>query len=221
MSGSDPEVEFFRDIERAFIERRGHPLFISNADWVYLARLRKRGIPKRIILRGLTDAFDAHAHSFARKQRVRSLRFCEPQIDAAVERYRRAARADGSPGARGLRGALLNLASRLDAASSPGALGMEVARVREALEAASRGPSLDPAAAEALTAGLEESLATAARAQAGADEVSRLEAESRKATETFAQRMPGRVYEELIAEATRRKLLASFGLPRLLLAEAE
>ena len=41
-----PEVAYFREIERAFVERRGDPLFISNADWVFLAKLWKKGVPK-------------------------------------------------------------------------------------------------------------------------------------------------------------------------------
>ena len=98
---AEPEVAYFRDIERAFVERRGDPLFISNADWVFLAKLWKKGVPRRVVLRGMTDAFDAHAHSFARKQKIRSLKFCEDQITAAVDRYRRALQAEG-PGRRGL-----------------------------------------------------------------------------------------------------------------------
>jgi hypothetical protein len=33
--------------------------------------------------------------------------------------------------------------------------------------------------------------------------------------------MPARVYEELITETVRRRVLQRFGLPRLLLSEAE
>ena len=91
----DPAVAYFREIERAFVERRGDPLFISNADFVFLSKLWKKGIPKRIVLRGMTDAFDAHAHSFSRKQKIRSLKFCEDQITAAVDRYRRALQSEG------------------------------------------------------------------------------------------------------------------------------
>ena len=218
---AEPEVAYFRDIERAFVERRGDPLFISNADWVFLAKLWKKGVPRRVVLRGMTDAFDAHAHSFARKQKIRSLKFCEDQITAAVDRYRRALQAEG-PGRRGLCSALETLAERVGALPGQPEIADAVAEARRSLLAiasacaADRGFAADKALSE-----LEDGLVAAASRALGAAVLAGLEQASRDATAAYKSRMPPGVYETLIGESVRRKILQRFGLPRFLLAEIE
>lgn len=217
----DPEIEFFRDIERAFIERRGDPLFISNADWVFLAKLWKKGVPKRIVLRGITDAFDAHAHSFSRKQKVRSLKFCEDQITAAVDRYKRAQQADG-PSRRGLPDALLKLEALVGAApeSPETAEALQEARaaLRQASETAASDRGFD---AEKAVTGIEDRLTDSLARVLGPDALRGIEAESRAVTASYQSRMPANVYETLIEESVRRKVLQHFRLPRLLPSEVE
>lgn len=217
----DPEVAYFRDIERAFVERRGDPLFISNADWVFLSRLWKKGIPKRIVLRGMTDAFDAHAHSFSRKQKIRSLKFCEDQIEAAVDRYRRALQAEG-PGPRGLRGAIERLEERIALIPTPPGLAAAVGAARGRLLAIAEAFGKDKAFdVDGAFVRIEEDLVKAASAVLGAEAVRHLETTSREATAAYKSRMPANVYETLIGESVQRKILQSFGLPRFLLAEIE
>lgn len=217
----DPEIEYFRDIERAFVERRGDPLFISNADWVFLAKLRKKGIPKRVVLRGLTDAFDAHAHSFARKQKIRSLKFCEAEITAAVDRYRRALQAEG-PSRRSLGGAITKLEEGIAALDAPPAMALAIAVARRGLLEVAAAVEKDRAYdAERALVGVEDRLVQAAAAVLGADAVSAIDETSRTATGAYKSRMPASVYETLIEESVRRKILQRFSLPRLLLAEIE
>lgn len=217
----EPEIAYFRDIERAFVERRGDPLFISNADWVFLAKLRKKGIPKRVVLRGLTDAFDAHAHSFARKQKVRSLRFCEAEITAAVDRYRRALQAEG-PSRRSLPGAITRLAERIAALEAPASMAAAIAtagrELRGVVAALEKDRTYD---AEKALAAIEDRLVEAAVAVLGTEAVRALDAASRDATAAYKSRMPASVYETLIEESVRRRILQRFSLPRLLLAEVE
>lgn len=221
VEATDPEVAYFRDIERAFVERRGDPLFISNADWVFLAKLWKKGIPKRIVLRGLTDAFDAHAHSFSRKQKIRSLKFCADQITAAVDRYRRAQEAEG-PSPRGLGSAIENLAARLGALPAPPDVAPALDEAKRSLTkiAALVGSQKSFDASKAL-AQAEDLLVDAASRSIGITGLANLEKASRDATAAYKSRMPTSVYETLIEESVRRKLLQQFGLPRLLLAEIE
>jgi hypothetical protein len=217
----EPEVAYFRDIERAFVARRGDPLFISNADWVFLGRLFKKGIPKRVVLRGLTDAFDAHAHSFARKQKIRSLKFCEAEITAAVERYRRALRAEG-PSRQGLPGAILKLEEAVGSASPAPELAEAIAETRRSLtELARMVEGNRTLEADRHLAEIEDHLVVAASKTLGADLLAAIERASREATEAYKSRMPQKVYETLIGESVRRKTLAQFGLPRLLLADIE
>ncbi len=221
VSPVEPEIDYFRDIERAFVERRGDPLFISNSDWVFLAKLRKKGIPKRVVLRGMTDAFDAHAHSFARKQKIRSLKFCETEITAAVDRYRRALQAEG-PSRRSLGSAITKLAEKIAALDAPPAMAMAIATARRSLLEIAAAVEKDRAYdAEKALAGLEDRLVEAAAAGLGAEAVSAIEEASRDATGAYKSRMPASVYETLIEESVRRKILQRFSLPRFLLAEIE
>ena len=216
----DPEFAYFRDLERAFVQRRGDPLFISNADWVFLSRLRKKSIPLRVVLRGMTDAFDAHAHSFARKQKIRSLRFCENEIAAAALRHRRALHSEGGS-RRGLQGALSRLDQQLAGASSP-ALEAVVSkarqRVRDILTSAKADIEFD---IDAALAAAEDTLADDAAALAGRDEAAAVERSAREATRLYRDRLPARVYETLITESVRRRTLQRLGLPRFHLADLE
>ena len=220
-SPAEPEVAYFREIERAFVERRGDPLFISNADWVFLASLWKKGIPKRVVLRGMTDAFDAHAHSFARKQKIRSLKFCETEITAAVDRYRRALQAEG-PSRRGIAGAIEKLEERVGSAPASPDIAAAVAEARRGLLEIARSVDQDKAFdADRALAGIEDHLVDAASKALGAPALEDLEASSRDATAAYKSRMPAKVYQTLIGESVRRKILQRFGLPRFLLAEIE
>ncbi len=216
----EPEIAYFRDIERAFVERRGDPLFISNADWVFLAKLWKKGVPMRVVLRGMTDAFDAHAHSFARKQKIRSLKFCEDQINAAVDRYRRALQAEG-PSRRGLRGALQALEERVGALPAQPELADAVAEARRALLAIAEAASDKEFTADKALSGVEDRLVEAGAKSLGAPVLAEIEQVSRDATAAYKSRMPAKVYETLIGESVRRRILQRFGLPRFLLAEIE
>jgi hypothetical protein len=217
----EPEIAYFREIERAFVERRGDPLFISNADWVFLAKLWKKGIPKRVVLRGMTDAFDAHAHSFARKQKIRSLKFCEAEITAAVDRYRRALQAEG-PSRRGLSGAIAKLEESLGAIEAPVEMARAIAGARRGLLEIAAALDKDKAyAVDQPLARVEDGLVEAASAVLGPETVKDLEKTSRAATQAYKSRMPANVYETLIEESVRRKILQRFSLPRLLLAEIE
>lgn len=217
----EPEIAYFREIERAFVERRGDPLFISNADWVFLAKLWKRGIPKRVVLRGMTDAFDAHAHSFARKQKIRALKFCEAEITAAVDRYRRALQAEG-PGRRGLSGAIAKLEEKIGALEAPLDMATAIAAARCRLVEISAALDKDKTyEVDGPLARVEDGLVEAASAVLGLGTVKDLEKASRDATEAYKSRMPANVYETLIGESLRRKILQRFALPRFLLAEIE
>lgn len=214
-NGGDPEVRYFRDVEAAFVSRRGDPLFISNADWVRIRRWRERGIPLRILLRGIEDAFDAHAHSFGRRQKVRSLSYCEHAIDAAIERWRRALN-EGLPGRRGLDDAL----SRLSARVRESAAGASFAAEIEALRADPTDRDANRASTiEASLRAIEDRCARALEQRAGASRTLEIRVASLEATSAYAHRMPADTYGRLVDECFRRRLLEEFRIPRLSLAD--
>ena len=78
------EAAYYQSIEEFFVSRRGDPLFLSNADWLLIRKWRRAGLPLRIVMRGITDALDGHAHSWGRKRKVGSLAYCAAEVDAST-----------------------------------------------------------------------------------------------------------------------------------------
>jgi len=90
-AGGEAEASYYQTIEEFFVARRGDPLFLSNKDWLLVRGWRQKGIPLRIVLRGIADALDSHAHSWGRRQKVASLGYCGSEVEVAFERWQRAA----------------------------------------------------------------------------------------------------------------------------------
>lgn len=209
------EASYYQSLEEFFVSRRGDPLFLSNADWLLVRAWRRAGLPLRVVLRGIADAFDAHAHSFARARKVGSLRYCEAAVDAAVERWQRALSGGVSTGGVESADALLERAAACDAARSvPRGLSARVADLADALRARAQAPG-ERRELEAWLMRQEAALVTAlVRAHAGTalDEVqARIEAELKP----YAARLPAKVLEQVRSEALARHLLEQHGLPRL------
>ena len=89
-AAADPEAAYYQAVEEYFVSRRGDPLFLSNAEWNLVRRWRLAGLPLRVVLRGIRDALDAHAHGWSRERKVTSLSYCAREVDAARERWERA-----------------------------------------------------------------------------------------------------------------------------------
>lgn len=81
----DPEAAYYQDVEEFFVSRRGDPLFLSNPDWLLVRKWRIAGLPLRVVLRGIADALDSHAHSWSRERKVGSLAYCAAEVDAAAQ----------------------------------------------------------------------------------------------------------------------------------------
>jgi hypothetical protein len=210
------EAGYYQAVEEFFVSRRGDPLFLSSADWLLVRAWRRAGLPLRVVLRGIADALDAHAHSFARARKVGSLRYCEPSVDAAVERWRRALAGGAETSAwQEPTDALLERAAACDAARAlPPALVARVQGLARALRKCAAAPG-DRRELEAWLVRNEVALVAAlARAQAGPllDAVhAQIEAE----LQPYAARLPAKVLEQVRAEALARHLLGRHGLPRL------
>ena len=211
---ADPEAAYYQTIEEFFVSRRGDPLFLSNADWLLIRKWRGAGIPLRIVLRGITDALDSHAHSWGRDRKVGSLAYCAAEVDAASERWQRALAIGGE--------------EQQDAAAFLTAYAESLERVQN-LKGTSLPITRDIAAAlreRAATAsssqGLEEwlrereaGLLAALRQDMGATEVATIESEVDTDVSPYASRMPARVLEQIRTESVARRILEVHGLGRL------
>jgi hypothetical protein len=218
-AGADPEAEYYQTVEEYFVSRRGDPLFLSNAEWNLVRRWRLAGLPLRVVLRGIRDALDAHAHGFARERRVRSLAYCANEVEAAGERWRRAL-ALGREAGLDTSSALRGFAHDLRRARSLGPRAREVAlELARELEERAGSAGLDEVTA--WLAERERRLVSAIAADAGRDHTAEIEAELETGLERWRSRMPARVVATLRSEALARRLLEAHALPRLSLFHLE
>ena len=219
MNEPDPEAAYYQAVEEYFVSRRGDPLFLSNADWNLVRRWRLAGLPLRVVLRGIRDALDAHAHGWSRDRKVGSLSYCAGEVDAARERWERAlalGREEGLdvPGA--LRGFATDLERARDLGPRARAVALDVAREMRARADAGRLEEISTWLAER-----EERLLAGIDADEGAERRAALEAEVDGELEKWRARMPPRVLQQLRGEKIARRRLEAHGLPRLSLFHLE
>jgi len=220
VAAADPEAEYYQTVEEFFVSHRGDPLFLSNADWNLVRQWRRAGLPLRVVLRGIKDALDAHAHGWSRGRKVGSLAYCAGEVDAARERWERALSLGRDEGA-GAADALGGFARQLDTAAAglPAPAGQLALAIAAELREADPGASL-----ERLTAFLAERearlVALLAAAEPEAQRAAR-EAEVDAVLAPWRGRMPARVVEQLRADSLARRLLERHALPRLSLFHLE
>jgi hypothetical protein len=217
MSG-DPEAEYYQTVEEYFVSRRGDPLVLSNAEWNLVRKWRLAGLPLRVVLRGVRDALDGHAHGWSRERKVRSLSYCASEVEAAGERWRRALATGAEPGldaAEALRGFARDLLRGRDLGPRARALVGTLAPELEEKAAASLD-EVTPWLVER-----EARLVEALAQDLGSEGTRALEAEIDAGLARWRERMPARVVETLRRETRARRLLEAHGLPRLSLFHLE
>jgi hypothetical protein len=212
------EAAYYQQIEEFFVSRRGDPLFLSNADWLLIRKWRRAGLPLRIVMRGIGDALDGHAHSWGRKRKVGSLAYCAAEVDAAGERWQRALSFEGEAET-SVAEAVFGFADALEAATGLGARGAAAARSAAAdLRGLAAPAASGPPRLEELTRRLgltEKAVLDALRAEASAEALAAIGTEIDADLAPYRGRMPERVLEQIKAEAWTRRLLARHGIPRL------
>jgi hypothetical protein len=211
MSG-DPEADYYQTVEEYFVSRRGDPLFLSNAEWNLVRKWRLAGLPLRIVLRGVRDALDGHAHGWSRERKVRSLSYCASEVEAAGERWRRALATGAEPGldaAVALRGFARDLLHGRELGPQARTLAASLSRELEE-KAASSLDEVTPWLVER-----EARLVEALAHDLGPERTQALEAEIDTGLARWRERMPARVVETLRRETRARRLLEAHGLPRL------
>jgi hypothetical protein len=215
---ADPEAAYYQTIEEFFVSRRGDPLFLSNADWLLIRKWRKEEVPLRIVLRGIKDALDGHAHSWGRRRQVGSLAYCANEVEAARDRWRHAVDAGREPGLDVGR-ALGRLVAALQGAVGLGPRASVVAvRTATALKAALHEALSD---VEPRLAAAEAELVEAIEQDDGPQAAAAVDAEVDALLAPYRGRMPERVLNQLRADSRSRRLLEGHGLSRLSLFHLE
>lgn len=210
----DLEAAYYQTIEEFFVSRRGDPLFLSNADWLLIRKWRGAGVPLRIVLRGIADALDSHAHSWGRDRKVGSLAYCAAEVEAARERWQRALSL-GGPEQEDAAGFLAAYAEALERAAGLGAASRAVADdLAGALVARAREVSSTRDLEEWLR-GRESVLLEALRRDMGPVAVGAIEAEVERDLAPYASRMPARVLAQIREQSVARRVLEVHALGRL------
>lgn len=217
--GTDPEAAYYQAVEEYFVARRGDPLFLSNADWNLVRKWRLAGLPLRVVLRGIRDALDAHAHGWSRDRKVGSLAYCAGEVDAARERWERAL-ALGREEGLDVAGTLRGFAADLERAAGLGPRARPVA-LELARELRGRADAGTFGEVSAWLADREARLLEAIAQDEGPAGRAALEAEVDRELERWRSRMPPRVLRQLRAEKVARRRLEAHGLPRLSLFHLE
>jgi hypothetical protein len=184
---------------------------LSNADWTLIHKWRMAGVPLRIVLRGIADALDSHAHSWGRSRKVGSLSYCAAEVDAARERWERALSVGEAPG-----GDPSTLLDRLADALERCAPLRDHAQAA-ALVAALRDPSRAAEPRRSLEAWLMAREAEVVGWLCDARGPEWREAIEREVDADLAGyrgRMPERVLQQVRTESIARRATASHGLPR-------
>ena len=210
------EASYYQAIEEFFVERRGDPLLLSNADWTLIRSWRLAGVPLRVVLRGIADAFDARAHSWARDRKVGSLRYCEGEVDQAFARWQRALAGGLEADAAGRAQARLRQALEAALPALERALQVQVGSLVAALDSESHGQG---AALEAWLREQEDRLLVELQRASGAQRLQALQAEVEQDLAPYRPRLPERILSQVREESLRRRLLEEQGLPRLSLFE--
>jgi hypothetical protein len=200
-------------VEEFFVSRRGDPLMLSNADWHLIRKWRLAGLPLRVVLRGITDALDSHAHSFSRDRKVGSLAYCAAEVDVAADRWRRAlalGEEEGVSAADALRG----FADALDGARDLGPRSAPLAR-ELAAEIRVRAEETTVRDVEPWLVEREASLRAALEEDMGRAAVEEIGQAVARDLAPYGGRMPPRVLEQVRTESVARRVLEAHGLPRL------
>lgn len=218
-AGADADARYFQEVERFFVERRGDPLMLSNADWFLVWKWRRAGLPLRVVLRGIADALESHALSWSRDRKVGSLSYCRSEVERAARRWREDLAPEPGPARAAAGERLARLATALESAGLAGAPGERLRELALELRAraprARRGPALDRWLADR-----EQELVQALLESRSPLERETLEAAAGAGLSGVRSRLPERVLAQVEAEARARLVLGSCGLPRLSLLEA-
>jgi len=200
-------------VEEFFVSRRGDPLMLSNADWHLIRKWRTAGLPLRVVLRGITDALDSHAHSWSRDRKVGSLAYCAAEVDVAADRWRRALALGEEEGV-SAESALRGFADALDGAQGLGPRSAPVARDL-AVEIRARAEAGVLRDLETWLVEREASLRMALEDDMGRAAVDAIAEAVDRDLAPYRDRMPARVLEQVRMESLSRRVLEAHGLPRL------
>ena len=170
MNSGREQSDYYQEIARVFLARRGGALLLSPKDLSTIAAWEEKMIPLDAVVEGIGRTFEG-LKARGRATRTVSLAFCDRQVEAAFDQHRdRAAGRRTDPGAGAGKAAKVRREIARALETLP-AGDLEMKRLLQAALGALAAPRPDPAGLERIDAEIEEALwagATAAE-KAGAE----------------------------------------------------
>ena len=233
---------YFTEIEDAFVRRRGKHLLVSSMDWALIETWKEMDIPLHVALRGIEKAFDSW-ESKPRKRSIKSLLYCQEEVEAQFAEWREARVGAGEPdeqeqngerpGGEGeglftraailehLKRGRISLVAACERRMKTGeddfsdALERAVALL-EVLEqdlAVTTPP--DAQKLETSLTGVERMLSDSVRSVVAAEELATIEREVKEQLKPYRKQMEPTVYQQTFDNLLLKRLREQFGVPRL------
>jgi len=205
-------------------------------DWALIESWKAMNVPLHVALRGIEKAFDSW-ESKPRKRSIKSLVYCQEEVEAQFAEWREARVGADEPDAsqtksdalpfsraailehlqRGRNSLLTACATRKRARADDFTDTLErAAALLAAVEedfAASAAP--DAQKLEQSLSGLERMISDAICAVAGAEQIATIEGEVKEQLRAYRKQMEPAVYQQTLANLLLKRLREQFGIPRL------
>jgi hypothetical protein len=233
---------YFTEIEDAFVRRRGKHLLVSSVDWALIETWKEMDIPLHVALRGIEKAFDSW-ESKPRKRSIKSLLYCQEEVEAQFAEWREARVGAGEPEKQDQNGeqpgreaaGLFTSAAILEHLKR-GRISLVAARERrmkasedDFSDALERAVALlevleqdlaaiarpDAQKLETSLTGVERMLSDSVRSVAGAEELAKIEREVKEQLKPYRKQMEPSVYQQTFDNLLLKRLRELFGVPRL------
>lgn len=232
---------YFTEIEDAFIRRRAKHLLLSPMDWALIESWKEMDVPLHVALRGIEKAFDSW-ESKPRKRSIKSLLYCQEEVEAQFAEWREARVGAGAQGQLTENG---TKAADESLPFSREAIVEHLRRGREFLQQTSTArkktgeddftDTLDRAAAliadlqndfaasnspdaqklEQSLSGLERMISDGIRAAAGVEEIAAIEREVKEQLKPYRKHMEPLAYQQTFDNLLLKRLRDQYGIPRL------
>ena len=172
-------------------------------------------MPLRVVLRGIADALDAHAHSWGRHRKVGSLAYCAAEVDVGARAL--AARARAGRGAGDRPRAPRSRPSPMRSTDAPldGDARVHAARPGRGDPRLGRAILRPCARSSRCSRSARPTLLARLRDRVSADRLAEIEGAADAELAPYAARMPAAVLAQIRRDSVARRVLALFGIPRL------
>jgi hypothetical protein len=222
---------YFTEIEEHFQRGRGTILMLSTLDWALIETWKDAGIPLEAVLRGIDATFEKHNARPSKSRKVNGLAYCSQEVLAAAEDMKEAAvgAVSAPTPTKGfdiaeISGFLRRNAVELESARLPSRPGISPGTVAQEISATLRSMATEvetkPATSrledlERRLTILEEKLFAILLAAIPDDEVVAVRAQADRDLVPYRSKMPAAQIEQLRKQYAHKKMLETYGLPRL------